>query len=152
MTDGIERDLERIDDNITGLYSMVSKLREENEILRNRISELEEVVDPDPTTDYDQLTKAQKVRKLRKALLREAMNASGKASMKYDEVRALFDMNVSPGHAYNLMEAAAKMDGFRYDKEGYQNQGQKRVAVEIDAVNDETLIQSVNNGSPSLPA
>lgn len=128
------------------------ELRDTIESLKDRIAELEEVVDPDPTTDYDQLTKAQKVRKLRKALLREAMNASGKAAMKYDEVRALFDMNVSPGHAYNLMEAAAKMEGFRYDKEGYQNQGQKRVAVEIDAVNDETLVHSVKKATESIPA
>ncbi len=134
------------------LEEEVSALREENERLRERVNELDSVVDPDPSAEYDDLTKEQKVRKLRKALLREAMTGTGQAAMQYDEVRALFNMNVSPGHAYNLMEAAGEMDGFGYDTSGGQNQGQKRVTCDAGVVNDESLIHSVNKAVESNPA
>lgn len=148
----IQQKYELILGDLTELEQEVRTLREENERLRQRLNEIDSVVNPDPTTDYDALTKEQKVRKVRTALLREAMTGTGRAAMQYDEVRALFNMNVSPGHAYNLMEAAGEMDGFGYDTSGGQNQGQKRVTCDADAVNDESLVHSVNKAVESNPA
>lgn len=132
--------------------SEVQELREENAELKRRIAQLEEVVDPDPDSkDYDRLSKPEKVRAVRKAVIRKALNSgNGEAgSMTYDEVLALFGNRPSAGHAYNLMKAAADLDGFGYDNAGRQGQGQKRIRVDIQAVNDDGLIQSVNNESTS---
>jgi len=148
----IQYEINRINQNAVTAIKKAEKVEEENERLRERVAELEEVVDPDPATEYEKLSKDQKVRRVRKALLRDALNASGVASMTYSEVRAIFDNNVSPGHAYNLMEQAAHMEGFAYDRAGSQNQGQKRVRVESDAVKDEALVQSVNKATQSVSA
>jgi len=152
IPDAVQSELERINQNAVTAIETARELRKENDRLRERVAELEKVVDPDPTTEYKELTKEQKVRKVRKALLRDALDASGRASMKYTEVRAIFDNNVSPGHAYNLMEQTAHMEGFAYDRVGPQNQGQKRVRVETDAVKDETLFQSLNKATQSVPS
>lgn len=120
--------------------------------LENRVSELEEVVDPDPgNVDYEQLTKEQKVFRVRKHLLKRATNTDGKASMKYKEIMALFDGHPSPGHCYNLMERAGEMEGYAYDEAG-GGKGEKRIRVKSDDVNDETLIQSVNKGGERVHA
>jgi len=150
IPDTVQSQLDRINRNAVTAIETAQELREENQRLRERLAELEEVVDPDPATEYETLSKDQKVRRVRKALLRDALNASGVASMTYSEVRAIFDNNVSPGHAYNLMEQAAHMEGFAYDRAGPQNQGQKRVRVEADSVKDNTLIQSVNKATQSV--
>jgi len=152
IPDAVQSELDRINQNAVTAIQNSTELREENERLRERVAELEEVVNPDPATEYEDLSKDQKVRRVRKALLRDALDASGRATMTYTEVRAVFDNNVSPGHAYNLMEQTAHMEGFAYDRAGSQNQGQKRVRVESDAVKDEALVQSVNKASQSVPA
>lgn len=123
-------------------------LREENADLKRRVAQLEEVVDPDPgSKDYDKLDKPEKVRAVRKAVIRKALNGQNgpKGSMTYDEVLALFGNRPSAGHAYNLMKAAADLEGFAYDNAGTQGQGQKRVRVNLPAVKDDGLVQSVNN-------
>lgn len=128
------------------LKSEVQELKEENDELRRRLSQIEEVVDPDPESkEYDRMNKPEKVRAVRKAVIRKALNTQGNAgSMTYDEIMALFGNHPSAGHAYNLMKAAAEMQGFGYDNAGSQGQGQKRVRVDIPSVKDEGLIQSVN--------
>jgi len=120
--------------------------------LEDRVAELEELVDPDPgNADYEQLTKEQKVFRVRKHLLKLAHNTNGRASMKYKEVMALFNGHPSPGHCYNLMERAGERDGYVYDKAG-GGQGEKRIRVKSEEVNDETLIQSVNKETKSIHA
>lgn len=141
-----------VDAEEVDVFEAANVLIERIEDMNERINELESIVDPDPTTNQRNLTMEQKVRRLRKALLRDARNNNGKSSMKYDEVRAIFDMQVSPGHAYNLMERAAKMDGFVYDQTGPNNNGQKRIRCKSDGVNDESLIQSVNKATSAEAA
>jgi hypothetical protein len=135
------------------LEALVEALRRKTEYQSERIDELEETVaemqeliDPDPgSTEYEQLTKAQKVRQIRVALLKEAQqNNRGVAQMKYKDVMWLFDGHPSAGHCYNLMERAADLDGFAYDQPGGSG-GDKRVRVDSADVNDETLIHAVNN-------
>lgn len=122
------------------------------ERLEKRVADLEELVDPDPGgTDYQQLTKDQKVHRVRTALVEQATDTrNGKAQMKYGEVQWLFDGHPSAGHAYDLMELAAKLDGFYYDKAG--GDGEKRVRVNLDAVNDDALVHAANNDPTETPA
>lgn len=150
----IEAEIERIDNNIQGLFAklgQVKELQEENEELKERVAELERVIDPDPgSKDYQSMSRAEKVRKLRASLYRKAESKGGKAQITYDEVLALFDHHPSAAHAYQLMERAAYAEGFRYDKMGPNNDGQKRLAVEIQSVKDEENFYTKNKTEQSL--
>lgn len=124
----------------------IDELEATLEATRGRVAHLEEVVNPDQgALDWEQLTKAQKIYRVRTALVDEATKRGGKASMDYRDVRFLFDGQPSAGHAYNLMETAAELDGFDYD----EDHDPTRVTVELDALNDETLIHRVNNAIQS---
>ena len=121
------------------------------EDLEKRVAELEELVDPDPGgVAYEQLTSDQKVHRIRVALLEQA-SAGNAPTMKYDDVRWLFDGKPSAGHAYDLMERAANADGYVYETGGHGD-GQKRIRVEPDAVNDERIVHAVNNGAAEIGA
>ena len=121
------------------------------EDLEKRVAELEELVDPDPGgVAYEQLTLDQKVHRIRVALLEQA-SAGNAPTMKYDDVRWLFDGKPSAGHAYDLMERAANADGYVYETGGHGD-GQKRIRVEPDAVNDERIVHAVNNGAAEIGA
>jgi len=133
LVDALQRKLtyhgERIDD-----------LEDENERLRERVAELESVVDPDPGRgEYDSLSKEQKVMKVRVAVASKAAESNGKAAMGYKDVYWLFDGNPSFGHCYDLMQRAAQLDGF-----GYESEPRKRITSNLDSVNDETVIHAVN--------
>lgn len=131
-------------DTIVGAVRAVIDERQE---LEARVAELEGLVDPDPgATAYQQLTKAQKVHRVRSALVEEAEKSGGRAALKYDDVKWLFDGHPSAGHCYDLMERAADMDGFAYDRPAGDG-GQKRVRVNLDGVNDLDRFHAVNNGS-----
>lgn len=134
------------------LTEQVEELEAENERLRERIAELEELVDPDPgSVSYDQLTKEQKIHRVRKKLAQKANGSrGGKARMTYKDVMWLFDGHPSTGHCYDLMECAARLDGYAYDAAG--DGGEKRVRVNLDGVNDETLVHAVKEGTTETPA
>jgi hypothetical protein len=121
------------------------------EELEDRVAELEELVDPDPGgTAYEQLTRDQKIHRVRVALLEQA--TAGRApTMSYDDVQWLFDGKPSPGHAYDLMELAAEADGYTYETGGHGS-GKKRIRVEPDGVNDERVIHAANKGSDGVGA
>lgn len=136
---------------VEALRRKVNTQAERIDDLESRVAELEQLVDPDPgTTAYEQLTRDQKVHRVRVALLEQAI-AGTSAVMKYDDVRWLFDGKPSAGHAYTLMELAAEADGYTYEQGGH-GKGQKRIRVEPDAVNDERVIHAANNGSETVPA
>lgn len=144
------------DDEITlvdALRQKVKNQEERIEDLEDRLADMEELVDPDPGhTDYAQLTPDQKVHRVRKHLAQEAAKGN-RPTMQYNDVKWLFDGHPSPGHCYDLMERAAEADGYTYDTSGHGNQqGQKRVRVNLDAVNDETLIHAANNATSDTPA
>ena len=128
---------------VDGVHAVIEEHRE----LEERVAELEGLVDPDPgSTAYQQLTKAQKVHRVRSALVEEAEKSGGRAALKYDDVKWLFDGHPSAGHCYDLMGRAADMDGFAYDRPNGDG-GQKRVRVNLDGVNDLDRFHAVNNGS-----
>lgn len=145
--------LERLNGEVGALKRKTFALEErardleaENDQLREELAELREVVNPDPArTDYDSLSKDQKVYRVRRFLVEQAASsATGKSQLSYREVLTLFDGHPSAGHAYDLMDAAANLDGFAYGKNA---DGEKRVRVELDAVNDETLLHAANKAT-----
>lgn len=132
------------------LLDEVEDLREENEQLRERVTELESIVEPNPgSTEYEQLTRSQKVHRIRRSLVEKASATNGKFALKYDEVQWLFDGHPSPSHCYDLMELAGDLDGFVYDQAGPNGEGQKRIRVKLDSVNDESLIYAAKNAPSS---
>ena len=149
--DELEQRLDALEAWQDAAVTKMKRLGEENERLRDRVAELEELVDPDPGgVAYEQLTSDQKVHRIRVALLEQA--TAGKApTMKYDDVRWLFDGKPSAGHAYDLMERVANADGYVYETGGHGD-GQKRIRVEPDAVNDERIVHAVNNGTAEVGA
>lgn len=154
MTDELEKrlaDLEARFDalNRSRLHLMerLDEAEEERDRLRERVAELEELVDPDPgSTEYAQLTRPQKVHRLRRQLVTVAANTTGKASMFYDDVQSHFGGHPSPAHCYDLMKRAAELDGFAYDQAG-GGQGQKRIRVDLGDVNDESLIHAAKKAT-----
>ena len=151
MSDELEQRLADLEAWREGATRQLAYFRKENERLRDRVAELEELVDPDPGgVAYEQLTSDQKVHRIRVALLEQA-SAGNAPTMKYDDVRWLFDGKPSAGHAYDLMERAANADGYVYETGGHGD-GQKRIRVEPDAVNDERIVHAVNNGAAEIGA
>lgn len=121
----------------------IDELEDENERLRERVAELSKIVAPDPErTEYESLTRPQKVHRLRVALVEQAATqANGKSMMTYRDVQWLFDGQPSAYHAYTIMELAGELDGFSYDTD----QGdQIRILANLDATKDETLICAAN--------
>jgi len=152
MTSDLKRRVDAIEARLDAMSNWNEDLREENEALRERVAELEELVDPDPgAVSYENLTKEQKVFRVRKVLAERAGRSNGKAAMGYKEIIALFDGHPSPGHAYDLMKRSSKLAGYDYDQAG-GGRGNKRVRVEIDAVKDETLFHAANKAAGGVTA
>jgi len=149
MTEDTTTRLDALASGNTNLWDAVAGLREENGRLRERIADLEQVVDPAPgSRDYAQLDRDDKVFRLRKALVTKAAKNGGAAAMDYEAVRSAFDYHPSVGHAYDLMAYAGQADGFDYQ----DRDGGKRLTVKTDAVNDETLFHAVNKDLAESPA
>lgn len=134
------------DENYDSLADVVAKLDEIDERLRR----VERVVDTDPDrVEYSEMTKEQKVYRIRQELVENAVATDGTWSLKYRDVMALFNGQPSAGHIYNLMEAGGQMDGFVYDRPGEgdagAHTGEYRIRVDTSQVNDTSLFQSVNN-------
>ena len=126
----------------------IADLQVEIERLNERVAELEREVTPQlDAKSYDQLTRPEKVQRLREALAeRAASRHNQKAQMDYKDVTWLFDGNPSPGHAYDLMELAGQATGFVYDSPR-SDSGNRRIRVDLDAVKDETVFHAANNAS-----
>lgn len=148
----VEKRLRHLEAWREAVETQLEYLRTENEELRESVAELEELVDPDPgATAYEQLTKGQKVHRVRKTLVERADATNGRAAMKYREVMMLFGGHPSAGHCYDLMERAGQLDGFAYDVAG-NGDGDKRVRVNLDGVNEDADVHAVNNGTQANPA
>jgi len=121
----------------------IDELERENNELRRQVSELQAELNPDPESkSYDELSKGDKVRRIREKLVDVAeTNHGGCESLKYKEIKMLFGGYPSPGHCYDLMQVAGEAEGFAYDENG---DGTKRVRVDIEAVKDESYFHTAN--------
>lgn len=146
---GFDTETERLSYDLAQTRREVSELRETVEAQAERIAELEQVVSPNPgASDYEDLTRGEKVFRLRKALVIKAAKNGGSAAMDYEAVRSAFDYHPSVGHAYDLMAYAGQADGFTYK----DRRGGKRLIAETDGVNDDTLVHAVNKTLAEGPA
>ncbi|WP_224450552.1 hypothetical protein [Haloprofundus salilacus] len=127
-------------------FDHIDELEAENERLSERLAELEQLVSPHPeSVTYGQLTRSQKVHRIRNKLVDDAASRQTKKSqMVYKDVKWLFDGHPSPGHCYDLMRLAGELEGFSYETGDNRS---NRVIVNLAAVNDETLIHAANNAS-----
>jgi tetrahydromethanopterin S-methyltransferase subunit G len=149
---GEEADLREI---TTAVGERFDELNEKVDKLNSRLSEIEKLVSPNSgTTPYDEMSKDQRVFRVREYLLQQAVNGESR-ELQYREIKSLFNGQPSDGYCYNLMELAAKADGFSYGRKGANDPnmqtGPKRITVNPGAVNDETLIHTVNNGGNDVP-
>ncbi|WP_224338236.1 hypothetical protein [Haloprofundus halobius] len=142
--DDLEARFEALNRARVAAFDWIDELEAENERLSTRLAELEQLVSPDPeSVAYEQLTRSQKVHRVRKKLVeRAASRQTGKSQMEYKDVKWLFDGHPSPGHCYDLMRLAGKLEGFSYETSDDRS---NRVLVNLEGVNDETLIHAANN-------
>lgn len=148
-----QKEIERLSRTIAQQNKRISELEEENEELRNKIGELERIVDPNPgSVEYNQLTKDQKVNRIRCKLVKLAENNAGRAALNYKEVKRLFNMHPSNGHAYTLMEAAGTLPGFTYQEPTESSSGEYRITVKTSSVNDIERFHAANNEKLETPA
>lgn len=120
----------------------IATLQAENEELRERVATLEGRVTPDPSTkDYDEMSRDERVRQIRLSCARKAENNGGKAAIDYNNVMTLFDYHPSVGYAYKLLKLAGELDGFTHEK---RTNGNDRLCVNLDEVNDESVFHAVN--------
>lgn len=141
MTDDIEQKLEDLEARFEALNRGRLTAFERLDELEEKVDSLMQTVDPNPErASYDQLTRDQKIHRIRTQLLKQAADTNGRASMNYREIKMLFDGNPSDGHAYDLMEAAGQMDGYES-----QTEPNRRVIVRQEDVNDTSLVHIVNN-------
>lgn len=152
MSDEIDKlraHVEALSNRTGDLRETIQELERENSHLRDRVSELERVIAPDPEAEsYEDLSREQKVFKLRTALVSKATDNQGRARMKYNDVKWLFNDHPSPGHTYDLMKLAGNADGFDYN----DKTGEKRITVDIGDVNDNAVIRAANKTTEGTPA
>lgn len=133
----------RIGENAGNIARIIKRVNE----LEAELERVKGVTNADPDrTAYEQLTKEQKVYRLRSKLVEIAENTDGTARMEYDDVRKMFGGNPSPGHAYDLMRAAGEIDGFDYE-ENTPDGMKKRIVAKSDAVNDVAAFRGANKGT-----
>lgn len=118
---------------------------------QDRLAELEAVVDTDlDALDYEQMTKKDKVRLIQQHLVEEADGtANGKAAMKYNDVKWLFNGQPSPGHCYDLMALAGDESGFDYEEFGGDRTN--RITVNLGRVNNVAAFHAANKAAGGDP-
>lgn len=102
----------------------VDDLEEELAAVSLRISEFDE------DRDYDQLTRDDKVGKVREYGFRRAVDGHGRTQLDYNDIKwSVFHGEPSPSHCYTLMELAASARGFEHCD---PSEGNEHLAVDAD--------------------
>lgn len=129
-----ELDGSTVDPDDTMILRAASDALENVEDIADRLADAEERLaaleerNPEPSEkDYDAMDKADKATVIRSKLRRQAESTNGTASVKYKDVIRAFDGRPSSGHAYDIMAAAATVDGFEF---GESLGGEKRLAFD----------------------
>jgi len=128
---------------VNEVESELSRLREENEHLRQRVTELE-VAQPD-ADDYTSLDRDAKVGMIRQHALAKADDNSGLAQLDYHAIRwEVFNGEPSCGHSYDLMEQAAEAGGFHMGTTSDDNKALKVVLPEVSQEKRQRLLSRAN--------
>lgn len=101
--------------------------------LETRLEAVEERAPNPAEMEYARMGKAEKATVVRSKLKHEAEATGGTASAQYKEIIRMFDGNPSAGHAYDLMDAAAEIEGFNV---GTNPEGTKRLTCRLEAVDE----------------
>jgi predicted nuclease with TOPRIM domain len=136
-------------ESVTDLLAELDALESRISNIEDRLRDVERVVSAPDRLEWTEMSKDQKVFRVRQKLVELASNQDSTASLHYDDVQMLFNGQPSAGHAYNLMEAAGEANGFSYDRAGGgldSTDGQKRIRVNLADVNDLAAFHSLNNG------
>lgn len=118
--------------------------------LEARVKRLETAVDANPDGKaYDDMDLDERVGAVQHFTVKRAMQNGGKARIDYKDVLALFQDNCSDGYAFKLMRKAAGVYENDSEKEGFgfgnNAEGEYRLSVNVEDVNDEALIHAVKN-------
>lgn len=123
--EGLETSFARVQDVARG-EPILDMLLE----VMNRLEDVEDRVDDPKTLEWEEMSKAQRVSRIRQHLAERAESSPyGKASMDAGEIDSLFNGHPSTGYTYKLMDAVAQADGYDVDK---PKNGNKRVTVDLD--------------------
>jgi len=128
--DGEEADADEMDilEAANKALENVADLQARVETLEVKFEELDERAPSPDRKAYDQMDRADKATVVRSKLRSEAEATNGTASMQYKDVVRTFDGNPSAGHAYDIMETAAKGDGYAL---GTNGEGRKRLTFAV---------------------
>lgn len=111
----------------------IDELGQRIDDLEADIQSVEERVAEPGQMEYTQMGKAEKATVVRSKLKREAEATSGRSAAEYKDIIRMFDGQPSAGHAYNLMDAAAQVDGYAVGK---SPDGTKRLTCTLEAVHE----------------
>lgn len=115
-----------------------------NQEVMDRLVALESEVAPDTGhKSFEEMTSAQKDRKLKIVLMRKAKKNGGKGSMDYNQVGSVFNGIPSDQTCYNIMRRIGRDNpetGFIYKDEGH---GQKSLRVDLEKVTNDSLLQEL---------
>lgn len=124
-----EAGLYRLEDNDENT-TLLDQLGE----LQNRLADVEAHT-PDPsTTEYENLSRQDKIAAIRRGLVEEAKNSGGTAAGGYREVKQRFDGKPADSHCYDLMEDVANAPGFTFGK--LPPSYKKRIKVDLAEVEE----------------
>lgn len=128
----------------------LAELEDAHAALDTTVGRLQSRVTPDPTGKaYDELSREDKITRVRHALARTAVRNGGKARKTYSEVRALFDDRPSVGHCYDLMNWAGDATGFEYQE--FDDGRDNRLVIRLDDVADEAVLHAAAEAAEDQP-
>jgi len=108
--------------------------------LRDRVQALE-ASQPDQA-EFDDLDRDTRVGAIREHIIKRAQEQGGRAALDYNGIMwEVFDGEPSKGYCYKLMKLAAQGAGFDTND---PDEGNKRLVVNLDAVNDLAGVSRVN--------
>lgn len=130
MAESTDLDTQRrvIETRLDSCADAIERLEEQMEALQSKVVELEQRAPEPGKQEYDALDRHEKATIARTKLRELAENGGGHAAMNYKDVIQLFDGHPSPGHAYDIMEAAGGREGFEYGK---APNGEKRLTYTV---------------------
>jgi len=149
MTDDNLRPLvEALQRKLNNAVDRVEKLERENDHLKDRVADLESRTDLS-MIPYREMTKREKIGRVRQYAYERAGDTNGKHAMDYNGVIDLFDGEPSRGHAVQLLKWAARDDGYDYEE---RSPGNNRLTCDASVVKNHGGFSLANTNEETQPA